>query len=388
MAQSKNIKLLALFRFLSNINFAAPIVIIFFQNITHSYTLATSVISIVLISSAIFEIPTGVFSDYIGRRKTMVLGVTSMLIALVIFGIAKDYWVLVIGAIFNGLSKSFYSGNDEAYLYETLEQDQLQNKYHHFAGRLEAVIGVGSVLTALSSGFIANVSFSLLIWFTLIPQTLSLFILIFLDDIKRGNRSNNIYTHFKEALLEFKHNANLRLLSLSSILGSGFGATAFEFQSALFNTFWPTWAIGIARSIQEFVSLVPIYFSGRIADWIGKTKIMLASNIWGWLMNILAVAFNSFISPLFIGLSGLLWGPGHFAKESLIQKEFTDKQRATMASLNSLASSILFGVFLFIMGMVADKIGPVKTLLVIQIFLLIPMYLTFKLYKNLRVKLQ
>ena len=85
MEQGKNIKLFALFTFFSSINFAAPILLIFFQNITHTYTLAGSIVSIVLISTAIFEIPTGVFSDFIGRKKTMIYGVISMLISLIIY---------------------------------------------------------------------------------------------------------------------------------------------------------------------------------------------------------------------------------------------------------------------------------------------------------------
>lgn len=101
-------------------------------------------------------------------------------------------------------------------------------------------------------------------------------------------------------------------------------------------------------------------------------------------MNVTAVLTNSVISPLFISISGMLLAPGHFASESLIQKEFTEKQRATMASINSLASSILFAIFALAMGMLADKVGPVKTLFIIQLFGLIPMFISWKVFQRIK----
>ena len=70
----KNIKLLALFNFFTDFHLFSAILIIYFAQVTGSYALGMSLFSVAMVSSALFEVPTGVFSDYIGRKKTMILG--------------------------------------------------------------------------------------------------------------------------------------------------------------------------------------------------------------------------------------------------------------------------------------------------------------------------
>jgi predicted MFS family arabinose efflux permease len=80
--------------------------------------------------------------------------------------------------------------------------------------------------------------------------------------------------------------------------------------------------------------------------------------------------------------SSLFFGTGTVAQSSLLQKEFTHEQRATMGSLNSLASNLLFGVMAIILGFVADKIGPAKALLLTTIAGIPVLYIYLKLFKE------
>ncbi len=78
--------------------------------------------------------------------------------------------------------------------------------------------------------------------------------------------------------------------------------------------------------------------------------------------------------------TSIFHGSGSTATTTLLQKEFTDHQRATMSSLNSFAGSLFFAVVAFFTGLFADKIGPTKTLLILQIISLPTLWLLWKLY--------
>lgn len=69
-----NIKLLSWFNFLLDFRFYAPVAIIYFSQVTGSYVLGMAVFSVTFISSALFEVPTGIYSDMIGRKKNLCLG--------------------------------------------------------------------------------------------------------------------------------------------------------------------------------------------------------------------------------------------------------------------------------------------------------------------------
>src|SRR3990167_1709082 len=100
---SRNIKILTWFNFFTDFKLYAPIAIIYFAQVSGSFALGMSIFSITMISSALLEIPTGVYSDRIGRRKTMYLGAVSAVCCVIFYAIGTSFIFLVIGALFEGL---------------------------------------------------------------------------------------------------------------------------------------------------------------------------------------------------------------------------------------------------------------------------------------------
>ena len=124
-----NIKIFTWFNFFTDFKLYAPVAIIYFSHVSGSFALGMSVFSIAMISSALFEIPTGVFSDRIGRRKTMILGATAAVLSAIFYAIGLSFWILAVGAVFEGLSRSFYSGNNDALLHDTLAETHENHGY-------------------------------------------------------------------------------------------------------------------------------------------------------------------------------------------------------------------------------------------------------------------
>jgi MFS family permease len=389
MLLAKKIRLFSVFNFFQSFNFYIPIKIIYFSHLTNDYALATSIISVVFISSALFEIPTGLFSDLIGRRKTIIAGLLFTIAAYVLYALGFNYWILIIGALLEGAARSFFSGNNDAYLHNLLSEEGIEGQYHDYYGKVNAYLSFASSTAALLSGFIANWSFTYFMWLNIIPQVISLYICWLMPETRFiKNETTNIYAHLKEAILEFKNNINLRLLSLSSILGSGPGLSAAEFHAAVIGSVWPLWAIGIAKAIQEWLVIPGFYFSGWVNKRFGAMNIVLFGSIQSWLGNIIAAVYPSVLSPLFIAQGTILYGPSTTAEQSLLQKEFTDKQRATMASLNSLATSIYFGIVAFGVGLFANKYGPFNALLLTQIIYIPSLFITWMLFKRIKADLK
>jgi MFS family permease len=69
-----NIRVLNWFAFLIDFRLYGPFAIIYFAQVSGSYTVGMAVFSVVSISSALLEMPTGILSDRLGRRKTVILG--------------------------------------------------------------------------------------------------------------------------------------------------------------------------------------------------------------------------------------------------------------------------------------------------------------------------
>lgn len=380
----KNIKILTWFNFFTDFKLYAPLAIIYFANVSGSFALGMSVFSIATVSSALFEIPTGIFSDRIGRRKTVIWGALSSIFYSIFYALGGSFWVLAIGAIFDGLSQAFYSGNNDALLYDTLTEENKGEKYAYFLGKVSSLFQIGLGVSAILGGIIVSKSsFGIIMWISVIPQIFCLVLSFLLIEPKvHSQKSGNIYMDLKDAYLQFLHNKKLRLLSISSILGYGLGEASYQFQSAFYNTVWPLWAIPIAKTFSNIGATIGFRFSEKIINKFNAFNIFVSDNIYNRIINSVAVIFPSFLSPILMSSTSVFYGVVSVARNSLMQKEFSDKQRATMGSLNSFGGSLFFGIVAFLLGLVADKLNPAHAFFILQFFLLGNLFVYWKLFKS------
>jgi len=383
----KNIKLLSWFGFFTDFRFYAPIAILYFAEISGSFALGMSVFSIVTISSAFLEVPTGIFSDRIGRHRTVILGAIAGLLSMIFYAIGGTFTILVIGSIFQGLATAFYSGNNDALMHDTLAETNEQGRFGEYYGKIgkmsQIALGVSAAIGAL---LLLVGSYSILVWLSVIPQVICLLISFLINEPKiHSNRSGNIYLHLKEAFLGFKHNPKLRLISLSSIMGYGFGEANYQFQSAVYSMVWPAWAIPIAKIFSNFGAALSFHFSTKNIKRFGELKMLVIGNTYSRLATSIGVVYPTVFTPLIMSTTSLFLGSTVVAKNSIMQKEFKQEQRATMGSLDSFAGSIFFGVVAFSLGLTADKLSPTMAILILQVFQLsnlLVFYKFAKLHKN------
>jgi MFS family permease len=113
-----NIRLLTWFNFFLDFRPYGPIAIIYFAQVTGSFALGLSIFALTSLSASLFEVPTGVLSDKMGRKNTIVTGAIVSTLAITWYAFGQSFWPLVIGAVLEGVAISFFSGNNEALLYD------------------------------------------------------------------------------------------------------------------------------------------------------------------------------------------------------------------------------------------------------------------------------
>jgi len=342
-----------------------------------------SIFSVVNIADALFEVPTGVLSDMVGRRNTVILGAISAVFYSVFYALGRNYWMLFVGAVFQGLSIAFYSGNNDALLHDSLKEVDEKHKFHEHLGKLSSLFQAALAVSALLGSIPASVSFALVMWLSVISQ-FTCFILSFqiTEPQIHIEKSTNIYIHMKEAIKLFFTNKKLRFVSIASTWGSAIGEATFQFQSAFYNILWPLWAIGFAKMLSYIGATFSFYFSGRIINKFNEIRSLLAGSIYNKIVNIIATLFPSVLSPFLMSSTSLTYGVSTVSKNSLLQKEFTPHQRATIGSLNSLLESVMTAIFAFSIGLIGDGLGPAKALFVSQIISLVATYMYWVVFRD------
>jgi len=383
MKVHKNIKLLSWFNFLLDFRFYSPIAIIYFTSVSGSFALGMAVFSITMLSSALFEVPTGIYSDMIGRKNTLVWGAVLSVLSVLCYAVAGSFVVLAIGGCIEGVARAFYSGNNDAFLIETLDETGHKEEYAQYLGTTSSMFQWALAVSALLGGIIAFYSFPLVMWLSVIPALLGLIVSLNMTEPKVHKKDvTNIYAHLKEALSLFKKNYKLRTLSISNIISFAQGEAGYEFTAAFYNTLWPVWAIGIAKMLSNIGAAIGFHLSGRIIGKYKSLPTLMIGKVYGLISMVLATVYPTVISPVLMSSSSVFFGTGTVAMGSLLQKEYSNEKRSTMGSLNSLVGSIAFAMVAFGLGLFADQIGPAKALLSLQIFAGISLLLLWKLFKK------
>lgn len=379
----RNIKVFEWHEFFVSFVLWGPLAVIYFAQVTGSYALALSVFSVVQISAAVFELPTGLLSDFVGRKKTMVFGAIAYVLAFVMYALGGNYWILVLGAAFEGLARSFYSGNNEALLVDSLKAEGRAEDLSHEMGKIGSMGQWALAVSGLIGGIVATWSMRTVMWLSVIPQVICLILALLVIDVGVAkDDEDNIYAHLRESVKNFLENDKLRLLSIADILGAGMGEASFQFRSAFVASLWPVWAIGMAQVISNVGAAVSFRFSGKLIKKFREVVWLMIGGIYSKVIYLIALFFPTVLSPALMTTTSVFYGVGTVARRSLMQKEFSDKQRATMGSLNSLAGSIFFAIFAVILGFFADKTSPRIAMIGVTTLQFVTIWIQWKLFKK------
>lgn len=386
MSVADNIRLLALFNFFSEFRLYAPIAILYFSEVSGSYALGMSIYSVSRLAQAIFEVPTGMFSDLIGRKKTLVLGAMAALCSLMFYAIGGSYLVLIIGGIFEGLTWALYSGNNNALLYDTLAETGQLDRYQEYLGKVSSAFQLALGIASIVGSLIAAFSFQLVMWVSVIPMVLAFLVTLRMVEPKvHAYESTSPYAHLFTAIRQFIRNPRLRVLSIATILKFAFGESSWLFRSTFIEKLWPIWAIGIAQMIGNLCASASYYFAGRLIRRFSEFRLLVYGMSIVEATNLFGLLVPTIFSPALMAANSIFYGVNQVAVNGLQQREFTNEQRATMGSLISLAESLVFAIFSFSLGALADRIGVIDALVVVTLLNMIPMLLYWWLLRPRRL---
>ena len=158
IAIERNIPKLYLIKALRWFMLIMPIIVLFFQENGLSMTQVLLLQAIFSIAITVFEIPSGYFSDVIGRKITLVIACTLGFTGFLIYSFAFDFWSILCAEIVLGLGASFLSGTDSALIYDSLLQLGREAEYTKTEGRMLSIGNFSEGIASILGGLLAVIS--------------------------------------------------------------------------------------------------------------------------------------------------------------------------------------------------------------------------------------
>jgi MFS family permease len=114
------------------------------------------------VGMVLFEVPTGIVADTVGRRASYLLGTVTLavstLLYVLLWEVGAPFWQWAVASMLLGLGFTFFSGAVEAWLVDALAATGYTGQLETVFGRGQMVSGVAMLSGSAAGGLIAQVT--------------------------------------------------------------------------------------------------------------------------------------------------------------------------------------------------------------------------------------
>ena len=387
----------SLYGFLKNLRLFEPFLILFFRFAGLSYTQIGILYATQMLSTNFFEIPTGIFADAFGRRKSMLMGFSSYIIAFSIFYLFSNFYLFLFAMVLYGLGDAYRTGTHKAMILEYLKIKGLENKKVEYYGSTRGASQFGSAINSLLAAGVVfyTGNYRAIFIVTIIPYILDFINLAtypkYLDgEIKKERRriKEQIKMTLRDFINIFKNREALRAMLNSSLFDSGFSSTK-DYLQPILKSFALSIPIFLFLSGEQRTAVVigVIYFIlYLLSSYASKSsykivrkfkRITVAINI-TLLIGSLSILFAGLSYYLTLTLISIILFIGihilHNIRRPMnvgyISDKISSRVMASGLSVESQLKMIIASIFAFLLGVFADIFGVGIALFIIGIIIL------------------
>ncbi|NBD33715.1 MAG: MFS transporter [Cyanobacteria bacterium] len=365
--------------------FFAPTMIAFYTSYVQiSFKQMSIIFSVILVSTWVLEVPSGIFSDWVGRKKAFLLGKSIYLAAMISLFFIKSFQLLLITAIIFSLGSAITSGNLSSISYENIVSISNKEKYLEINSKAHSVSFISAAIASVAGGYFGNIDLRL----PLIIDSFLLGFTIFISLIylKESRCDYSIdFTRFGAGLIKpFKSifiDGMIKILESKYILLIiVFNAIVFSLVRTGFNFYQPIVEdvnvnlafFGIILAGLNIVAALSSFaFSSFPIRYIDH-RVLMGLTIFLIILSAITIMIGSnYVFPVIFtfALHQILRG---FVK-SYVQYSLNteipegDRSRTTILSVSFLITAISGAIFMALSGFLVEKYGLIFSFAAISI---------------------
>lgn len=313
-------------------------------------------------SAILLEMPSGALSDHFDRRVLLVAAPLLKALTFVCWGLAQgNFWLYGLGFLFWSAGQALQSGSREALLYERLAEAGRSDDFDKILGRDNAAEGLGIGAGALVGGFVAQFDMDWAIWLSIPSLLLGALLALGLRDARTarmagaGETPITYFSHFADALGEFRRHADLRFVTVYMAAGLIVFELLEEFDQLYYLAVAvPIWLWGVLAAGVELAYAWASIAAHRLA---GRRWLAWALPLLGGALLVIASLGNNPWYVLALELAYVAIAPVAVLAEARFHRIMDGRSRATTTSALIMAENIAGIATTLLFGFLADWLG-------------------------------
>ncbi|MFQ5981684.1 MAG: MFS transporter [Candidatus Heimdallarchaeota archaeon] len=272
-SSARTINLYYLFIFVRSLSFLWPVWVLLLNDRGYDIFIITLLDVIFFVTMALTEIPTGTVADKISRKLSLLVGVLLYSIGIIIFALASDLWSTIVAYIIWATGMTFWSGADQAFLYDSLKHFSMEEDYQRVYGQSLFLGGVATALASIIGGLLGSFDLRLPVLLTAVASVGSGIILIFIPEKwpTEGMAKTKYARHVLETIRIVKDSRIVGLLFVFSTLFAIMGIIEFVFRQLYLRTELgvSVFLIGVLYAIAISLNALGAKSSSRFNEILG-----------------------------------------------------------------------------------------------------------------------
>lgn len=331
--------------------------------VARDHMASMSILALFSVGIALAEYPSGVFADWAGRARSLVVGSLLYAVGLLLYLIPASPLAFALGQLTIGVGTAFRSSADTALLHASLESSGQGLRYGAALARLRLWNLVGLIGSSAIGGALYAVSPALVFGLSAVAMLMSAVPLLGLEETREIHHRRGYAQVLRESVDETRRNQKVQAL----VLLGGAGTTYFLFafwatQAYLVETGTAPHLMGYAVALIMVLQAATMPVSARVGSFDRSNERCFPILLVG-----LPIAFFTVAAA---GGAGL-WLPGALALIAAsacqvlyrnavnvrLQVLVPDTVRASVVSLESWVGSLWYMVFFPLGGWLIDTGG-------------------------------
>ena len=361
MKYKKNILLDYMHTLFRSLNVTQGIWLIYLFNRGFSYFEIALFEGVFHITSLLFEIPTGVIADVLGRKTSRILGILSYFVYIAIILNSQSFGMIALGFVFCGFSYVFESGAAEAIVYDSLIEMNQEDKYMEVNGVKEAIFQISGFVALFVSGAIFDLNGAYNFYLTAFFFVIALIMIVSMREVpverkEKKTVKEQLYNQFVVSSVTVMKNKRLFLLIIIGALMTAPITTIFFFLQNYFDfNGVPITVITMYIGLHAGASAIGGIFAYKLEKRYGETKILyvipLLMAISFWLILIDKIILIPFI------LLGVWDSIFYVVLIDYINKMVSSEERATVLSFFGMSFSVVMIIVFTLIGYIINVVG-------------------------------
>jgi MFS family permease len=304
----------------------------------------------------LFEVPTGVVADMLGRRTSYLLGTATLFVStllyLLLWRVHGPFWAWALVSILLGLGFTFFSGATEAWLVDGLKSTNYRGTLEAAFARGQIATGVAMLTGTLAGGVVAqatNLGVPYLLRSVMLGLTFAV-ALFSMRDVgftpkKSASIAKEIRRILRSSLQHGFRNAPVRWLMLAAPFSAGVGIYAFyAMQPYLLELYGRSGSYAVAGLAAAIVAGAQIV-GGALVPHAGRvfrrrtTLLLAGSAASAAALALIGLAPNFAAALALMGLWALVFAATMPVRQAFINGLIPSEERATVLSSYNLVGS-------------------------------------------------